>query len=175
MKKQKLPEHASKIAPPEVILQVKDEYTGYSNPTRLPDGKLIRFRKNSQNILVSFVSGDAGHTWKRLKDECTVAPTTRMVMPLVDNDGELHIMSLVARGSGRIIAIDLFIDVWHQRTINQRTKWETPAMVYKGFCGALMDFKQLSNGRLMPPSGEFIISRSINPPVGANLKKFLES
>ncbi|NLX95438.1 MAG: hypothetical protein GXY83_04610 [Rhodopirellula sp.] len=50
-------------------------------------------------------------------------PGTYAVVPLLSRDGEIHLASMVVRGSGRAIAVDRFIDIWHQRTAGKRTQW----------------------------------------------------
>jgi hypothetical protein len=72
-------------------------------------------------------------------------------------------------GDGRKIAVDRFLDVWHQRTVNGRTKWLEPNIVYEGYCGAIMDFKQLKSGRLVAPFAWWVPNRPVAPPIGANL------
>ena len=151
-----------KIAPPEVFFQE----AGYTVPARLPDGRLIRFRKHDDGNTVSYTSTDGGRTWKRLK----VEGKHHIDIPLVDTDGELHAVALVWRNkAGKRIAIDRFLDVWYTRTTHKRTQWQAPKMIYKGYCGALMDFKQLSNGRLIVPFAYWVGGRPCAPPVGANV------
>jgi hypothetical protein len=91
------------------------------------------------------------------------------VVALLDGDGEVHLVSLVPRGEGREIAVDRFIDVWHQRSTDGRTKWAKPNLIYAGYCGAVLDFKQLSTGRLIVPFAWWVPKRPCAPPVGANL------
>lgn len=153
---------AAEISPPEVFFQE----AGYTVPARLPDGSLIRFRTHDNGDTVSYTSADGGRTWKQLKIEGRL----HVDIPLVDKDGELHAVALVWRNKGgRQIAIDLFLDVWYTRTTENRTKWQAPKMIYKGYCGALMDFKRLSNGRLIVPFAYWVGGRPCAPPVGANV------
>jgi len=150
------------IAPPEVLFQE----AGYTVPARLPDGTLIRFRADDNGDTVSYTSKDGGRTWARFRVECPYA----INIPLVDSDGELHAVALVWRNKeGRNIAVDRFLDVWYTRTVDNRARWEEPKMIYKGYCGALMDFKQLSNGRLIVPFAYWVGGRPCAPPVGANV------
>jgi hypothetical protein len=76
---------------------------------------------------------------------------------------------MVGRGAGREIAVDRFIDIWHQRTAGKRTKWERPEVIFEGYCGALLDFKQFSAGRLVCPFAWWVPKRPCAPPIGANL------
>lgn len=160
------------ISPPRVFLQPHDEHSSvaYSNPTRLSDGRLLRFgvdRPNSR--LLSQTSVDGGRIWSKEERETEVLPGTYCVLPLLDGDGEIHLASMVGRGEGRRIAVDRFIDIWHYRTTDNRTKWEKPNVIFKGYCGALMDFKQLSTGRLICPFAWWVPNVPCAPPVGPNL------
>lgn len=162
----------SPVSPPEVFLQGHDEHSPvrYSNPVLLPHGPLVRYSVDvNSNQLVLHTSQDGGHTWKRGKVECQVLPRTYGVVPLLDRNGEIHLLSMVGRGEGQQTAVDFFIDVWHQRTSDQRTRWEKPNVIYEGYCGALADFKQLSTGRLIVPFAWWVPHRPVAPPIGANL------
>ncbi|NLX95437.1 MAG: exo-alpha-sialidase [Rhodopirellula sp.] len=44
-----------------------------------------------------------------------------------------------------------------------------PNVIFEGYCGALLDFKQLSTGRLVCPFAWWVPERPCAPPVGANL------
>ncbi len=163
---------AADIAPPEVFLQPHDEHSTirYSNPILLPDGVLVRYGADTKrNELTSHQSKDGGRTWGPTKTECKILDQTYCIVPLLDRDGEVHLVSMVVRGEGKIIAVDRFIDVWHQRTTNGRTKWLKPNIVFEGYCGAIMDFKQLKSGRLITPFAWWVPHRPVAPPVGANL------
>jgi hypothetical protein len=160
------------VTPPAVFIQQHHEHSPltYSNPAGLEDGTLIRYgvdRRN--NRLHSQTSSDGGRTWGKQKLECEVLPGTYMVMPLLSRDGEIHLASMVGRGHGRKIAVDRFIDIWHQRTTGKRARWEKPNVIFQGYCGALIDFKQLSTGRLVCPFAWWVPERPCAPPVGANL------
>ena len=159
------------ISPPEVFLQGHDEHSvvRYSNPVQFPDGTLVRYSVDGDSDqLVSHVSEDGGRAWKPLKVECSLLPQTYMVLPLLAHDGEVHLISMVGRGEGEI-AVTRFIDVYHQRTTDLRATWEEPGLIYAGYCGALLDFKQLTSGRLVVPFAWWVPKRPVAPPIGANL------
>ncbi|MBN2295008.1 MAG: exo-alpha-sialidase [Pirellulales bacterium] len=159
-------------SPPEVFIQKHNEHSlvTYSNPVSLGDGTLLRYGVDRrENRLYSQISSDGGRTWSKDKFECEAMPGTYMVMPLLSHDGEIHLASMVSRGNGSKIAVDRFIDIWHQRTTGKRTKWEKPNVIFKGYCGALLDFKQLSTGRLVCPFAWWVPNLPCAPPVGANL------
>ena len=160
------------VDPPEVLLQTHDEHSPvrYSNPVMLPDGHLVRYGVDTErDELSSHLSGDGGRTWEEGKTECKLLDRTYTVVPLLDSDGEIHLISMVGRGQGRNIAVDRFIDVWHLRTTNGRTQWLEPNVIYEGYCGAIMDFKQLGGGRLIAPFAWWVPNRPVAPPIGANL------
>ena len=160
------------VTPPEVFIQQQHEHSllTYSNPARLADGTLIRYGVDRrENRLNSQTSSDGGRTWGEATFECELLPGTYMVMPLASRDGEIHLASMVGRGDGRNIAVDRFIDIWHLRTTGKRTKWTKPNVIFRGYCGALLDFKQLSTGRLICPFAWWVPNRPCAPPVGANL------
>jgi len=158
--------------PPEVFLQTHDEHSSvrYSNPVMLPDGTLVRYGVDTErDELSSHQSTDGGRTWGEGTTECALLDGTYTVVPLLDHDGEVHLLSMVGRGQGRNIAVDRFIDVWHQRTTTGRTQWLEPNVIYEGYCGAIMDFKQLRTGRLVAPFAWWVPNRPVAPPIGANL------
>lgn len=160
------------IGPPQVFIQEHHEHSvvTYSNPARLEDGALIRYGVDrSRNRLLSQTSKNGGRTWSENKDECEALPGTYGVLPLLSRDGEIHLAAMVGRGDGREIAVDRFIDIWHQRTTGKRTTWEKPNVIFRGYCGALLDFKQLSSGRLVCPFAWWVPKRPCAPPIGANL------
>ena len=131
--------------PPEVFIQRHHEHSpvSYSNPTVFDDGTLIRYGVDRRkNRLYSQTSGDGGRTWSKDKFQCEVPPGTGTVMPLLSREGEIHLALMVSRGKGRKIAVNRFIDIWHLRTTDKRTRWEKPNNIFKGYCGALLDFKQ---------------------------------
>jgi len=160
------------VGPPEVFLQTHDEHSSirYSNPVMLPGGSLVRYGVDTErDEISSHLSKDGGRTWGERKAEGKLPDRTYTVVPLLDHDGEVHLLSMVGRGQGRNVAVDHFIDVWHQRTTNGRTKWLAPNVIYEGYCGAIMDFKQLNSGRLVAPFAWWVPNRPAAPPVGANL------
>ena len=160
------------MKPPEVFLQSHDEHSSvrFSNPVLLTEGVLVRYGVDTErDELSSQESKDGGRTWGKLKRECELLDDTYTVVPLLDHEREVHLLSMVGRGQGRKIAVDRFIDVWHQRTVEGRSQWLEPNIVYEGYCGAIMDFKQLEGGRLVAPFAWWVPNRPVAPPIGANL------
>ena len=111
------------ITRPGVFIQQHHEHSplAYSNPAGLKEGTLIRYGVDRRkNHLYSQISNDGGRTWGEDKFECSVLPGTYMVLPLLGRDGEMHLASMVGRGDGQQIAVDRFIDIWHQRTAREQ-------------------------------------------------------
>lgn len=69
---------------------------------------------------------------------------------LLDADGEIHLILTHARGEGKP-AENRFIDLWHCRSTNRQTAWSEPRRIWEGYCGAVMDIKQLRSGRILVP------------------------
>ena len=160
------------VTRPKVFIQQHHEHSAltYSKPASLKEGTLIRYGVDRrENQLYSQISKDGGRTWGEDQAECKILPGTYMVLPLLSRDGEMHLASMVGRGEGREIAVDRFIDIWHQRTTGERTRWEKPNRIFEGYCGALLDFKELSGGRLVCPFAWWVPKRACAPPIGANL------
>jgi len=121
-----------------------------TRPVAMPDGEFRAFRVSSGKV-VSVSSADSGRTWSRPRPEFDV-PHQRMGggIGLIDAEGEIHLILTHVRGDGRP-ADTRFIDLWHVRTINQREQWNEPRRIWEGYCGAVMDFKQLRDGRIIVP------------------------
>lgn len=123
-----------------------------NRPVRLPDGSLMVFvGGGARQEVSSITSRDGGLTWSERKDEFAL-PHARMsaVLPLLDVEGRLHLVLTRAHGEGRPAA-GLSIDLWHVRSSADRMSWEEPHAMWLGYCGAVMDVKQLRSGRLIVP------------------------
>lgn len=121
-------------------------------PVLLPDGTLLCLRVNRRTQhLESLSSADGGLSWSAARDE-TALPHEKMGPgpALCDAEGEVHVILTRQRGSGRP-AVTRFIDLWHCRTRDDRTGWTEPREIWRGYCGAAMDVKQLKNGRIVVP------------------------
>ncbi|HSG69134.1 MAG TPA: sialidase family protein, partial [Planctomycetaceae bacterium] len=135
---------AAEIQPPQIIP------TGpQTRPLQLPDGSLrayfSRFGK-----LFSVTSTD-GLEWSEPEVEFDL-PFQNMGggLSLLDSEGEVHVILTHGRGEGTP-AETRFIDLWHCRTSETRAQWNEPKRIWEGYCGAVMDFKQLRSGRLVVP------------------------
>ncbi len=135
-----------------------------TRPVAMPDGTLRAFQASSGE-LVSVSSTDGGRTWSSPRVEFTLADG-RMGsgLGLLDADGEIHLILTHARGKGKP-AEGMFIDLWHCRTTDQRRDWTEPRRIWEGYCGAVMDVKQLRSGRIIVP---FAAWKKPGEPVAPN-------
>lgn len=119
-------------------------------PIAFPDGSFRCYRASGGQIS-SVESTDGGQTWSRPKPECKV-PHSNMGggIGILDADGEVHLILTHLRGEGKP-ADTRFIDLWHCRTTDHGKKWEGPKRIWIGYCGAVMDIKQLRSGRIIVP------------------------
>lgn len=135
---------AAEPKPPEIVPGAPTV-----RPVQLPDGSFracfCRFGK-----LFRVDSAD-GRNWSKPRAEFDL-PHKNMGggLSLLAADGELHLILTHGRGSGRP-ADTRFIDLWHCRTFDGRKRWGRPKRIWEGYCGAVMDVKQLKNGRIVVP------------------------
>jgi len=162
-------------APPKAIYKLENTE---GSLTRLPDGTLMLFKMEGMN-LISVISDD-GHTWKNKKVEIKNHNGNGAGLVLVDKEGELHSVYTVRRdvlqkpGGLTGPAATIMYDIWHRKTINGRKKWESPKIIFEGYCGAVLDFKQLSNGRLIVPFAFWVAGQS-PLPTGSNISTVVYS
>jgi len=146
--------------------------------TRLPDGKLMLFRMDGTN-LTSMISSD-GCSWSKPEIEIKDITDHGIGLVIVDREGELHRVNAVRRdvppkpGGLKGPAATIMYDIWHRKTTSGRKKWENPKMIFEGYCGAVIDFKQLSNGRLIVPFAYWVAGSS-PMPVGHNISTVVYS
>ncbi|REK17962.1 MAG: exo-alpha-sialidase [Planctomycetota bacterium] len=121
-----------------------------TRPIAVSDGSLRAFRASNGKI-VSVRSEDGGRTWSPPQLECNL-PIKSMGggLSLLDAAGEIHLILVHARGEGKP-AETRFIDLWHCRTTDGQRAWTKPERIWEGYCGAVMDIKQLSSGRIVVP------------------------
>jgi hypothetical protein len=90
-------------------------------------------------------------------------------MPLLDRDGELHFVIPRVRGEGRKPNVDRFIDLYHLRSTDGRTKWSQPQRFYEGYCGSLQQVAQLTSGRIIAPFADWLPGVPTTPPTGPSV------
>jgi hypothetical protein len=155
---------SEKTKPPKEVYKLTNHEEGL---VQLPDGQFMLFKKMDEN-LVSMISSD-GHSWTEPKTEVHNHSGVGVGLMLIDNNGELHNVRVVRRvvpndtDDLKGPAITIMLDIWHSRTIDQRTKWEAPGKIFDGYCGALLDFKQLRSGRLIVPFAYWVAGQSPLP------------
>lgn len=139
----------------------------------LPDGTLESYyRRGVAGSIPIFRmrSADSGRTWTtpeplvNLSVESWGGP-----MPLLDKDGELHFVIPKVRGTGRKPNVDRFIDLYHVRSSEGRTKWSEPIRIYEGYCGALQGVFQLKSGRIIAPFADWLPNVPTAPPTGPSV------
>jgi len=87
---------------------------------------------------------------------------------LLDRRGEIQMFITRSRseGDGKGPGIGRFIDVWHARSSETRTKWEEPRRIFAGYTGAISQAIQMKNGRIVVPIGSWVGSRQRAAPYG---------
>lgn len=149
----------------------------------LPDGRLVAVflrhkgpglpaAKDFQDVRARY-SDNNGRSWSeeevlfRLPQE---AGGFGYFAGLVDNKGEIHLFLLNDRATGRIlplpegsaskpVTIHSPLDIWHVKSKDGRTKWESPKAIYLGRAGDLQSVIQLRNGRIILPFS-YLVNRS---------------
>jgi hypothetical protein len=158
--------------PPLVIFELEKYFPGM---TQLPDGALKAFFRDEEGRLASVRFSPDGRTLGKAEVECVKGVSETGVPNLATADGELHVLDAVLRrkaqrpGGPSGLAITRFIDLWHDRTVEGRSRWEGPKMIWDGYCGALMDWKQLKSGRILVPFGSWIAGRDVTHPTGSHV------
>ena len=139
----------------------------------LPDGTIESYYRRGVAGSIPILrmrSADNGRTW--------TAPETLVnlsvepwggPMPLLDRDGELHFVIPKVRGEGRKPNVDRFIDLYHLRSTEGRTKWSQPVRIYEGYCGALQGVFQLQSGRIIAPFADWLPGVPTAPPTGPSV------
>ena len=165
----------SQPQPPEVVYKLGDNE---GSLVRLPDGSFMLFKMEGKN-LTSMVSKD-GYKWMAPKKEIKNNEGISSGLVILDKKGELQnifyvVRELPAKPGGLVgPGATAMIDLYHVKTSNGRTKWGEPQRIFEGYCGALLDFKQLRNGRLIAPFAYWVAGRS-SLPTGMNISTVVYS
>ncbi len=88
------------------------------------------------------------------------------IRSLSDNDAELHFFLLRLRGKGRDLGINRFLDLWHLRSYQNRTKWSEPQCIFEAYTGAQRSAIQLKNDRIVVPVQMAVPGRDTSHPTG---------
>lgn len=138
-------------------------------PVALPDGSLRAYRNLGEQQLGSTTSTDGGKTWSEPRVECKLPlPGLSAGVAMTDRDGEVHIILSHLRGEGAP-AVTRFIDLWHIRTSNGRETWSDAQRIWEGYCGAVLDVKQIASGRIIVPFAAWKKpGEDVRPSTGSN-------
>jgi hypothetical protein len=135
------------------------------------DGSFAYFNRKAPAQPVTLKTTDG----KPVALEPTIAaPKVPGTLFLQDKDGRLHQITTKLRGPGKKIAVDRFIDLWHHAT-DDNGQWSEPEMIWKGYIGALMEYRQLSTGRIVAPFGSWLPNIPTAPPTGPNVVTLIYS
>ncbi|HRK30961.1 MAG TPA: sialidase family protein [Tepidisphaeraceae bacterium] len=87
---------------------------------------------------------------------------------ILDRRGEIQMFITRGRteGDGKGPAVGRFIDVWHIRSADARSKWEEPKRIFEGYTGAISQAIQMRNGRIVVPIGSWVGGRERAAPYG---------
>jgi hypothetical protein len=132
---------------------------------QLPDGRIVALsiaRENGQQTLQGRYSADEGNTWtepRNLVEFPKEAGGFGLFEALVDRRGEFQFVALCDGNSGIMFpkapgtspATYDVLEIWHMRSNEGMTKWESPKRIRKGRNSDLLSFIQLTNGRLLLP------------------------
>ncbi len=149
---------------PKVVYKLGDSE---GSLVKLPNGNLMLFKMEGADLF-SKISID-GFSWSKPKIEIKNHSKLGAGLVLVDKNGELHSVYLVRREVPQKPAgiagpaATIMLDLWHRKTTNGRSQWKKPEMIFEGYCGAVVDFKELRDGRLIVPFAYWVAGQSPLP------------
>ena len=116
-------------------------------------------------------SFDNGVAWSETEDLIEVKGSGwGGAVALLDRDDEVHLFILKWRWKdGRKPAVDRFIDIWHMRSYEGRSRWLEPQCIFKGYCGSIQSAAQLRSGRIILPFAKWVADRGCAPHTGCNV------
>jgi hypothetical protein len=137
----------------------------------MPDGRIValfvRTEEGSQEVAVR-TSADDGYSWGEAESLLRLPEEPggwAGPMGLVDRDGELHLFLLNDAHTGvvrtgeqrqRALPMDqLRLDLWHIKSKDGTTGWQSPKRIWKGYTGALNSVIQLRSGKIIVPFSRF--------------------
>lgn len=155
--------------PPEVMYMLKNDE---GSLVQLPDKRFMLFTARGGE-LISLVSAD-GKNWAEPAKQIRNNKGIDVGLVILDRNGELQnifpVMRKVPQKPGGLTGpgATVMIDLYQVKTSHQRTSWGKPQRIFEGYCGAILDFKQLRNGRLFAPFAFWVAGRSALP-TGKNI------
>lgn len=125
-----------------------------ANPVRFSDGSIVIYYMKRNNHVESIQSRDNGLTWSDPEVEFPVfGETAYACRSLIDHTGEVHIWFVQRGEENSQLPGNRHLDIWHSHTINGRSSWTEPNLIWKGYCGAIRGVLQMENGRIVVPFG----------------------
>lgn len=120
---------------------------------RLPDGSLQIYYMIMGERVESMHSADGGRTWSSPKVEFLMEGkrSHHACRTLLDSEGEAHVFFVVHDDEHRQARGGRALDVWHNKTANNRTEWGQAKRVFTGYVGAIRGAVQMPSGRIVVP------------------------
>lgn len=135
-----------------------------ANPILFPDGSVVIFFMVRSKHVASIQSRDNGLTWSDPKVEFSVSgETTFACRSLLDKNLEVHVWFLQKGEEKSGLSGNRHMDIWHAHTIDGGSAWSKPALIWKGYCGAIRGALQMERGRFIVPVGVWKTSRDKLP------------
>lgn len=152
-------------------------FVGMPKPVTLPDGTFAAYFIDHegpgldatplrQSVEVRY-SEDGGASWsdaETVADLPSDAGGFGYFVPLVDERGEVHLFVLCDAGTGAVrprpsgsggpVVEPLAsqrLDIWHLKSLDGRSEWTKPRMIWQGRAGDLQSATQLKSGRIVLP------------------------
>lgn len=127
-------------------------------------------KRGEKTSLVYRESDDDGVSWSEPYSCCELPEGSwGGGATLIDKNGEVQMFFIRGRseGAGKIPAVERFLDLWHMRSTDGRSKWTTPTRIHAGYIGAISNPIQLKSGRIVMPFGDWQSGRERKAPIGA--------
>ena len=127
-------------------------------------------KQGQANALAYQETNDGGATWSAPRRCCALpAGSWGGGAALIDRRDEVQLFFIRPRdgAGGRKPAVDRFLDMWHLRSTDGRTRWTPPRRIHAGYIGAISRAIQLKNGRIVMPFGDWVAGRERQAPTGA--------
>lgn len=160
-------------SPPRLLEPKKAAENVALNIISLPDGSFAFIDANNLNgnpVVVEDENGDQVALLPAFRVDAANQKISLGKMSILSKNGELYSIDLRRRyiEEGRRIGVNSFLDIWFSHTTGQRTEWTEPVMIWEGYTGAVMEYQQLSNGRILIPFGAWIPNCPCAEPIGCN-------
>ncbi|PYV10418.1 MAG: hypothetical protein DMG07_21180, partial [Acidobacteria bacterium] len=124
---------------------------------QLPDGRLMGFTdrvKVGVPEAIARYSTNEGRSWSEPQTLVEFPKGTSgwtMNNVLLDRHGEIHLVYYKGGNNSGKSLYDQRLDIWHVRSVDGRTRFKPPKLVWEGYAGALLSVVQLRSGRILLP------------------------